>query len=407
MIGLLALGGDAHAALGLPIPDAIETVERGLSIATALSDRAAEANMRARLAIYAVSRLRFGDAVEQSRLAVRAARASGNDEALAAALDGQKASVAYLGEIGALVPVIEELEPLLRRLGDLRLLHWTIFESAFPALAAGDWATATARIGASVDVCRRSGSMSHAAWHVAVSGAVARLRGRYGEAVSTGRRAVALSEEAPHFWTAAVAGAELGTTLLELGEPVEAIAVLERTRAVAASQSGAEASLLRCLAPLAEATGSVEVLAEASALLGRIRAPAGSAFLAGDGCYLAVARAWLARGEPRRARATLAPLLHAAGRVPWVAPLAAASLADGRAAAALGLGGEATVLLKRAEELARRHGLPRIAKESAAALGLPAPARPRRQPQRHAGRWDCNAAATPCDRITVGRMFRP
>jgi hypothetical protein len=82
-----------------------------------------------------------------------------------------------------------------------------------------------------------------------------------------------------------------------------------------------------------------------------------------------VARAWLAHGEPLRARAALAPLLRAAGRVPWVAPLAGASLIDGRAAAALGLGEEATVLLKRAAELARRYGLPRIAKESAAALG--------------------------------------
>jgi DNA-binding SARP family transcriptional activator len=369
MIGLLALGGDARVALGQPIPDAIRTVERGLSIATALSDRAAEANLRARLAIYAVSGLRFDEAVEQGRLAVRAARASGDDEALAAALDGQKASVAYLGEIDALAPVIEELEPLVRRLGDLRRLHWTIFESAFPALAAGDWATAIARIDSSLDVSRRSGSMSHAAWHVAISGTVARLQGRYDEAVSVGRRAAALSDEAPHSWAAAVAGAELGTTLLEMGDVGEALAVLERTRAVAASQFGAEARLLRCLAPLAEATGSRQILTEASTLLDGISAPAGSAFLTADGCYLAVARAWLARGEPERARAVLAPLLAAAARVPWVAPLAGASLEDGRAALALGLRDEAIALLARAAELARRHGLPRIASEAAAALG--------------------------------------
>jgi DNA-binding SARP family transcriptional activator len=369
MAGLVALGGDARVALGLPIPDAIRTVERGLSIATMLSDRAAESNLRARLAIYAVSGMRFDEGLEQGRLAVRAARASGDDEALAAALDGQKASVAYLGEIDALMPIIGELEPLIRRLGDLRRLHWTIFESAFPALAAGDWPAATARIDSSVEVCRRSGSMSHAAWHVAISGAVARLRGRYDEAVSIGRHAVAMSQQAPHSWAAAVAGAELGTTLLEMGDADEAIAVLARTRIVAASQSGAEASLLRCLAPLAEATGSAVILADAAALLGRIRAPAGSAFITGDGCYLAVARAWLACGEPQQARAALAPLLRAAGRVPWVAPLAAASLVDGRAALALGLGDEAMALLERAAELAGRHGLPRIASDAAAAIG--------------------------------------
>jgi hypothetical protein len=160
--------------------------------------------------------------------------------------------------------------------------------------------------------------MSHAAWHVAISGAVARLQGRYDEAVSIGRDAVAMTQQAPHSWAAAVAGAELGTTLLEMGDADEAIAVLARTRIVAASQSGAEASLLRCLAPLAEATGSAVILADAAALLGRIRAPAGSAFITGDGCYLAVARAWLASGEPQKA-----------GRA---APAAGRRLGPGRAA---------------------------------------------------------------------------
>jgi hypothetical protein len=166
----------------------------------------------------------------------------------------------------------------------------------------------------------------------------------------------------------AVAGAALGTTLLETGATDEAVAVLELARA-AAQQDDAEAIVLRCLAPLAEATGSAGILAEAAALLAGISAPAGSAFLTGDGCYLAVARAWLARGEPELARDALAPLLAAAGRVPWVAPLAAASLVDGRAAGLLGLGGESAALLERAADLGRRYGLPRIARDAAAELG--------------------------------------
>jgi DNA-binding SARP family transcriptional activator len=368
MIGLLALGGDARVALGRPIADAREPLERGLSIATALSDRAIEANLRARLGILAANGLRFDEAVSQGRLAVRAARASGDKEALAAALDGLKTAFAYLGEIEALVPVLGELEPLVRRLGDLYRLHWIVFESAFPALAAGDWPGAIARIEAALDVHRRSGFGAHAAWHVALLGTIARLQGRYDQAISIGRHSVTLSEEAPHVWTAAVAGAALGTTLLETGATSEAVTVLERARA-AFQQDDAEAISLRCLAPLAEATGSAAILTEAAALLAGISAPGGSAFLTGDGCYLAVARAWLARGEPELAREALAPLLAAAQRVPWVAPLAAASLVDGRAAGLLGLGGESAALLGRAADLGRRYGLPRIARDAAAELG--------------------------------------
>jgi tetratricopeptide (TPR) repeat protein len=367
MTGLIALGGDASVALGQPIPPAIATLERGLSLATTLADRAAEAFLRARLAIIATNGLSFTDAIEQGGLAVRAARASGNEQALAAAFDGYKSAVAYVGEIDALVPVIEELEPMLRRHGDLLRLHWTTFESAFPALAAGDWPAALARIQESLAIGRRIGSMAHASWHLAIAGGVARLQGRLEDALATGREAVAATESAPHTWSTAVAGAELGTTLLETGARDEAIALLERTMSIV-GQDGAEASRLRCLAPLAEATGSRDLLDRATALLEGITAPPGHAWLTADGCYLAIARAWLAHGDPDRARAVLAPLLTAAARVPWVAPLAAASLIDAQAALAQDRPGEAAPQLRRAAELASRHGLPAIAAQAASGL---------------------------------------
>jgi DNA-binding SARP family transcriptional activator len=367
MTGLIALGGDAPVALGRPVPDAIATVHRGLSLATALSDRAAEARLRARLAIFAVSGLRFTEAAQQGQLAVRAARASGDEEALALALDGYKAAVAYVGDINKLVPVLDELEPLLRRRRDLRLLSWTQFESAFPAIAAGDWAVASARIEESLATGRRVGSMAHGAWHIAIGGALARLQGHQVEALRRGREAVATGETEPHAWTIAVAAAELATTLLEAGERAEATILLERALTAGPEQE-TEAGRLRCLAPLAEATGSAAVLTEATALLAGISAPPGQAWITADGCYLAIARAWLARSEPEQARSTLAPLMAAAAQTPWVAPLAAASLVDGLAAAAIGLRAEATDLLRRAAALSHRYGLPRIAADAAAAL---------------------------------------
>src|SRR5262249_5929121 len=88
--------------------------------------------------------------------------------------------------------------------------------------------------------------------------------------------------------------------------------------------------LLRCVAPLAEVTGSGELLTEAATLLQRTVSDHG-AWVTGDAAYLSVARAWLDRDDPERARATLAPLLSVAERVPWLATLAAGLRAAGPA----------------------------------------------------------------------------
>jgi hypothetical protein len=155
--------------------------------------------------------------------------------------------------------------------------------------------------------------------------------------------------------------------MLQDGRTAEAVALFERG-AQLADQAGAQAYRLRCLAPLAAATGSSTVLAEADAMLARVTTPPGSAWLTGDGAYLGVARAWLAQGEPQRARAVLAPMLAAARRLPWVGPLAEGSLVDGLAARAIGHADEAHDLLVAAADLAGRHGLAYVAREVAAAL---------------------------------------
>jgi DNA-binding SARP family transcriptional activator len=367
MTGLIALGGDAPVALGQPVSAAVATVRRGLALATTLSDRAAEASLRARLALYAVDGLRFTEARDQGLLAIRAARASGSEEALIAALDGYKAAVAYAGDFAAFGAVREELEPMLRRRGDLVRLNWTLFESSFPAIAAGDWDAATALIGEALAVARRTGTMAHASWHLATGGALARLQGDLDGALRTGREALAASEAEPHAWTMGIAAAELGTSLLESGARDEAVALAGRALADLPAD-GSESRRLRCLALLAEATGSPRQLAAASALLAGISTPPGQAWFTADGAYLSVARAWLAQGEPARARAALAPLLTAAARIPWVSALAAASLVDAAAARALGQPAEAAALLTRARDLGRRHRLPRVTAAAGAAL---------------------------------------
>jgi hypothetical protein len=66
----------------------------------------------------------------------------------------------------------------------------------------------------------------------------------------------------------------------------------------AARESGMEAYLLRCAAPLAVATGSGTVLTEAAGLLEQASIPDGGAWMPGYEAYLSLAQAWLARGEP-------------------------------------------------------------------------------------------------------------
>ena len=135
-----------------------------------------------------------------------------------------------------------------------------------------------------------------------------------------------------------------------------------------AQADGAEAYLLRCLAPLAEATGSASVLAEADALLAGIDAPPGTAWLLGTDAYLAVARCWLRHGDPGRARAVLRPLLAAADRQRLDARPGGrrAGRRPGRERTRPGRAGRAA--LARAAELAARHGMPHLERAARAAL---------------------------------------
>jgi hypothetical protein len=89
---------------------------------------------------------------------------------------------------------------------------------------------------------------------------------------------------------------------------------------------------------------SPAVLPEAAGLLERASILPGGAWVLVYEAYLSLAEAWLAHGEPDRARVVLAPLLAVADREPWTLVLATALVADGRA------------LIR----LAGRHGLPHV-----------------------------------------------
>jgi DNA-binding SARP family transcriptional activator len=364
MLVLRHLGSDFSAMRGLS--RATSHVETGLRIAMSLGDRASEADLLARLAIIAGFRLRLDAALEYARRAVAAGRAAAAEHALAAGLDALKIACLNVGDAQGLATVLAELTPLLRRLDDVARLQWAEFETAYLYIASADWDKAEAAMQTGLEVNRRGGYPSYAPWYTMHLGWLARLRGRDDEALTLGRQALDLIERHKHLWGEATACAKLGTTLQLTGDRAEAIKLFERGLA-AAEAGGGEANLLRCAAPLADATGSPVVLADADRLLEQASIPAGSAWVFGDDACMSLAQAWLGRGDPERARVVLAPLLAVAERVPWTATLAATLAIDGRALLRMGEDNRARAHLLRAEQLAREHGLPHVLREARSA----------------------------------------
>ena len=352
---------------GAPIDYYMANLASGLRTAESLGDRASEADLLSQMAVASANRLRLADALEYGTRAVRAARASGDEQALAAGLDGLKIAYLNVGDLGGLAGVLVELRPLLRRLGDLFRLQWAEFESAYLSIAPGDLDKAAEAMRAGLEVNRRGGYPHFAAYYTAHLGWLARLRGDDEEAMTLGRRAVDIAEQHEQPWWQATACAMLGGTLLQAGDRAAATALFERGL-TAAQQAGAEAYLLHCTARLAAAGGSPAMLADADRLLGQADIPVGGAWLLGEEAYLAMAQAWLDREEPDRARAVLAPLLTLAERVPWTPALAATLAADARALIQLGERERARAQLLRAERLATAHGLAHVREEARQAM---------------------------------------
>ena len=131
-------------ALGQPPADCEPTLRECLGLAADLGDRAMEADVLGRLTVLRCSQLDFADARRWAdRLSLAAGRAADDDRALAHGLDAVKTACAYVGRVaGVGAPLLEELEPLLHRLGDLWMLQWAVFEGAVVPLPHGDDAAA-------------------------------------------------------------------------------------------------------------------------------------------------------------------------------------------------------------------------------------------------------------------------
>ncbi len=358
------LAGDVPVALGLGTRSCDPHVERGLVLARSLGNRAAEADLLARRAVITSNRLELRDAVVAGEAAVTAARASGDPAALVAALDGLKTAHTFVGDVRALQVVLDELEPELRRRGDLWRLQWCVFDAAYPAVAAAQWPRAEESMRAALEINRRSGYLAYGVWFEAHLGWLLRLAGRDEEAVEVGRHAVMAPDGGQHPWWRSTARLLLAGTLREVGEPTEAAVLLSEGLA-AAEQDDARAYVLGCRALLADVTGDHATLTAADDMLRAVQAPAGQVWLRGAESYLALARAWLAAGDAARARELLAPLAAAARSQGWSPVLAQTVLQQAVTAAQL-KDETAPALAAEAASLAEAAGMLRLSDRAAA-----------------------------------------
>jgi tetratricopeptide (TPR) repeat protein len=305
------LGGDVIVALGYPIGECEQLLGDALAISVELGDHAAEIDLLSRLAVVALNQLRFDASSEHAAHALRIARAGDDEWGLILALDGEKSTLAYLGDVAELAPRVERLGPMLRRHGELFLLQWTVFESSFIPFAHSDWPAASARVEEALELNRRSGHVAYSGWMQAHLGWIERLQGNYDAAIELGRRSVAGTSPLPYAWWNTFSHAMLATTLAETGAVDEAIGLLTEGLRLA-DRGGTPAYRLRCLALLAQLTGSAEVLAEAEAVLAGVSAPPGRAWLHGIDAYVAIANAHLDHGDVGAALAVIGPVAAAA-----------------------------------------------------------------------------------------------
>lgn len=306
MTALRARSGDAAVGRRESSEALAGRLQAGLQLAAGLGDRVAEADFSSRLVILDTHELRLASALDRAERAVARARAAGSSDALFLALDGLKTTWSYLGVAEPLRAATAELETLARARDDTWLLQWAVFESSFAAAAEGRYDQARALVRAGRGVNAKSGYSAFAGYMQAFDAWFARLAGDLDEARRIGGQAVTLTSRSNHPWWYATAAGLLAATLLDTGDHAEALAMARR--GVAAAPSGADAGRLRCLAALAVLTGDPDDLEVASAGLAAVECPPALAWVAGADCYLLVAQAALALGDPVTARVAIEPL---------------------------------------------------------------------------------------------------
>jgi tetratricopeptide (TPR) repeat protein len=286
-------------------------------------------------------------------------------------MDSIKLAVWQLGDLPRLEELTAGLETLWRERSDLWYLQWTMLESAFVPIGRARWDEAEERLEGAVAINRRTRDPGAEILMLDALCWLHRSRGAYQDALAAGRLAVECAGRAMwHGWAAAT----LGSALLDLRAPGAAAEVLERGLE-AGERVGSATEIARCLTQLAWSRlllGAVEeasaLAVRAEALLERVTAPPGGAFLFGAHAYASVARVLAATGAAERGERLLRPVCEAAERFGWHEAVALTELVTGICMEARGELEGAAERLAHAAEVADEHGIPAPSWEAHAAL---------------------------------------
>ena len=135
--------------------------------------------------------------------ALETARASGEEEAVAEALDAIEVASVMVGDFDRVETLADELSAIHRRRGEMWYLQYPIYQSFWGPLAHGEWDTALQRLNEAETIAEGLQDRGVLPLYAASRSWLERSRGAYGEALSQGRRAVASAEELGHLeWQA-------------------------------------------------------------------------------------------------------------------------------------------------------------------------------------------------------------
>jgi tetratricopeptide (TPR) repeat protein len=364
---------------------AVPLYERAHAIGQHLNDGAGLARTEAYLSIAWTNLLRFDLALKHGRRALELAEDRNDEELTAAALDALKQVELDVGDFDSMEAHAHALASILEGRGDLWHLQIVFLERGLVRIAKAEWSSANAELARGLAINRRLGDAGNEPLFELVIGWQDRLEGSYGEALARGRHSFDIARGRGHAEWTALAGIYLAATMVDVGDlvgaiPVLEIAVEEGERAHAGLHSvRARARLALLRHRMGDTAKANDDLHHARTALVSIVAPPGGAHVLGWDAYADTGRVMTRMGDPAASLELTRPVLDAVKAGPFYEAIAGLELGRAEAFHALGDGEGELAAADAAMTVAEETGLPGLAWRAHVALAsMPAPGREQR-----------------------------